>query len=276
MLSFSGKIHMRMNIQFLSTIINKITKSLQVPCSPLFYISKSYLPGKRVLLFTLREKMNKRLSGSISVEAACVLPMFIFFGLAILAPMKWLDTHRQMQAKAERLGETLSLSAYTMETEERETIHLEYYYKENIPFFLGNIRGIPMRVAVKRRRWIGLDGKLTSQMVHGEAFDREMVYVTPEGERYHPYRDCSYLQNLCKAVSAQELEHLRNNDGKIYYSCSQCVHNENIQDTVYITTWGVRYHNDRTCASMSNYFRKVPLAEVVEWGECSVCASRHD
>lgn len=276
MLSFSGKIHMRMNIQFLSTIINKITKSLQVPCSPLFYISKSYLPGKRVLLFTLREKMNKRLSGSISVEAACVLPMFIFFGLAILAPMKWLDTHRQMQAKAERLGETLSLSAYTMETEERETIHLEYYYKENIPFFLGNIRGIPMRVAVKRRRWIGLDGKLTSQMVHGEAFDREMVYVTPEGERYHPYRDCSYLQNLCKAVSAQELEHLRNNDGKIYYSCSQCVHNENIQDTVYITTWGIRYHNDRTCASMSNYFRKVPLAEVVEWGECSVCASRHD
>ena len=276
MLSFSGKIHMRMNIQFLSSIINKITKSLQVPCSPLFYISRSYLPGKRVLPFTLREKMNKRLSGSISVEAACVLPMFVFFGLAILAPMKWLDTHRQMQTKAERLGEFMSQSAYTMEAGENENIHLEYHYRENIPFFFENICGISMCAAVKRRGWIGLDGKLTSQGVHGEESDQEMVYITPEGERYHSYRDCSYLQNLCKAVSMQELEYLRNNDGKIYYSCSQCVPNENIQDTVYITTWGVRYHNDRTCASMSNYFRKVPLAEVSDWGECSVCASRHD
>lgn len=276
MLSFSGKIHMRMNIHFLSSIINKITKSLQVPCSPLIYISKSYLPGKRVLPFILRKIRSKRLSGSISVEAACVLPMFVFFGLAILAPVKWLDTQRQLQTKAERMGEFMSQSAYTREEGEKEAIHLEYHYQEKIPFIFENICGISMCVAVKRRSWIGLDGKLISQSVHGGEFDQEMVYVTPEGKRYHSYRDCSYLMNLCKSVSSQELEHLRNKDGKIYDSCSRCIHDENIQDIVYITTWGLRYHNDRACASMSNYIRKVPLAEVIEWGECSVCAGRND
>ena len=276
MLSFSGKIHMRMKMKFLSSIINKITKSLQVPCSPLLYISKSYLPGKRVLPFTLREKTSRRMDGSITVEAAFVLPMFVFIGLAVLAPMKWLDTQRQMQTKAEQLGEYLSQSAYMMEKGENENIHLELNYQEKIPFLFEKVSGIPMCVAVKRRGWIGLDGKLTCQNVHGEEHGQEMVYITPEGERYHPYRDCSYLANICKAVSVQELDHLRNNDGKIYYSCSQCVYEQNIQDTVYITDWGVRYHNDRNCASMSSYFRKVPLAEVIDWGECSVCASRND
>ena len=276
MLSFSGKIHMRTKMKFLSSIINKITKSLQVPCSPLFYISKSYLPGKRVPPFTLREKTNRRMDGSITVEAAFVLPMFVFFGLAIIAPMGWLDTQRQMQTKAERLGEYLSQSAYMMEEGENENIHLELNYQEKIPFLFETVSGIPMGVAVKRRGWFGLDGKLTSQSVHGEELDQEMVYVTPEGERYHSFRDCYHLVNICKAVSALELDHLRNTEGKIYYSCSQCVYEQNIQDTVYITTWGVRYHNDRTCASMSNYFRKVPLAEVIDWGECSVCASRND
>lgn len=279
MLSFSGKIHMRTKMMFLSSIINKITKSLQVPCSPLFYISKSYLPGKRVLPFISHKKVRKRLDGSITVEAAFVLPLFVFFGLAVLAPMKWLDTQRQMQTIAERVGENLSQQAYSAEiTDEQGDIHLELKYQEKIPFIYEKISGVTMVVAVKRRGWIGLDGKLTRQSVNGAdgQADQEMVYVTPEGERYHRYRDCRYLTNVCKAVAIEELNHLRNNDGKIFYSCSQCVRNQNVQDTVYITTWGVRYHNDRSCAAMSTYFRKVPLSEVTDWGECSVCARRND
>ena len=71
-----------------------------------------------------------------------------------------------------------------------------------------------MRVAVRRRCWRGFDGKLTEQSTKGENGD-VMVYVTPRGARYHRYRDCQHLTNICKAVSKEELDHLRNNDGYI-------------------------------------------------------------
>lgn len=277
MLSFSGKIRMRKKMIIQKTIINKITTSLQVPCSPLFYTSKSYLPGKRVLPFTLRKWRDKKMDGSMTVEAACVLPLFVFFGLAILSPMKWMDTQRQMQTTVECLGERLSQAAYMTEGE-KEDIYLDLVYQEKIPFFFEKISGVTMNVAVKRRGWIGLDGKLTTQNGNGEdgSAEQEMVYMTPEGERYHRYRDCHYLTNICKAVSIQELDQLRNNDGKIYYACSQCAQEQTTQNTVYITSWGIRYHNDRSCASISTYFRKVPLSEVICLGECSVCAGRNE
>ena len=103
MLSFLGKIRTRKMMNRMKTIINKLTKSLQVPCSPLFYISKSYLPGKRVLPFISQKRTRKRFEGSITVEAAVVLPLFVFFGLAVLAPMRWLDTQRQIQTTMDRL-----------------------------------------------------------------------------------------------------------------------------------------------------------------------------
>jgi len=275
-LSFLGKIRTRKMMNRMKTIINKLTKSLQVPCSPLFYISKSYLPGKRVLPFISQKRTRKRFEGSITVEAAVVLPLFVFFGLAVLAPMRWLDTQRQIQTTMERLGETLSQQAYSVElADEQENIQLEFQYQEKIPLFFEKI-GITMCVGVKRRGWVGLDGKLTRQSVNGEVCDQEMVYVTPRGERYHRYRDCTHLTNVCQAVSISELDHLRNLDGKIYYSCSQCVSGQNIQDTVYITSWGTRYHNDRSCEAISSYFRKVPLEQVIELGECTVCARRSD
>jgi len=320
-LSFSGEIHMRTKMKTLSSIINKITKSLQVPCSPLFYTSKSYLPGKRVLPFTSHEDMKRKFDGSITVEAALVLPLFVFFGLAVLVPMRWLDTQRQIQTISERFGEDLSQYAYIIESgnqlsesdqqqgpcfsdaaaglwlygrvqpyadsvriiksevpDEQGNIWLEVKYQEKIPFFPEIIRGATMYVAVKRRGWIGLGGKLTCQMERevGGNLEQQMVYVTPDGTRYHRYRDCYHLMNVCKAVSIQEVDHLRNKDGKIYYTCSLCAQGQNIKNTVYITTWGTRFHNDRSCAAMSTYFRKVPLIDVIEWGECSDCARRND
>ncbi len=292
-LSFLGKILMRTNNILFIMQKNKITMSLQVPCSPLFNISKSYLPGKRVLPFTLQKnkekgigfQMGKQLHASMTVEAAIVLPLFVFFGLAVLAPMQWMDSQRKHQISAERFGEELSQYAYMMENGLQESeilnengdIQFELEYKEKVPFF-GAIGNVTMNVAVKRRCWVGIEGKLTGQNADGSIVgqEKDMVYVTPEGQKYHRYRDCRHLTNVCKAVSAEAVSTMRNSDGKIFYGCEYCVKGKETQDTVYITTWGIRYHNDRSCAAMSNYFRKVPLEEVEYMGECSVCAGRRD
>lgn len=112
MLSFSGTILMKSDYLSIITQNKKNTKSLQVPCSPLFIILKSYLPGKRVLPFT-SHKWN--LQASITVEAAFALPLFVFFSLAVLAPMEWMDTRRKVSAEAECFSEILCCYAYAEE-----------------------------------------------------------------------------------------------------------------------------------------------------------------
>lgn len=82
--------------------IKKINVTLQVRMPVKF---KSAL-GKWVLSFTSRRK------ASMSVEAACALSLFLFFMISLLAPMKMMDIHRQMQAALEAAGEDAARYAY--------------------------------------------------------------------------------------------------------------------------------------------------------------------
>ena len=47
----------------------------------------------------------------MSVEAACALSLFLFFMISLLAPMKMMDIHRQMQAALEAAGCTSDMSS---------------------------------------------------------------------------------------------------------------------------------------------------------------------
>lgn len=322
MLSFSGEIHR--TTKYLS-ILKIITKSLQVPCSPLINISSAYLPGKRVLPFTSQKYLN----ASITVEAAFVLPLFVFLSLAILAPMQWLDTQRKVQTAVEQFAEKLSQYAYVMDRGIEEDIETEkelrtvfsnvaagawlmqqvndyvdhvliensevpdengdvcfvLSYREEIPIFSNTIGDVSMHVAAKRRCWLGLDGKLKCMKANDKNTDesQEMVYVARNMGRYHRYIDCYHISSSFQAVMVQELETRRSLDGRIYYACEQCCGKESVkkeytdtQNIVYITEWGNRYHSHTGCAALTNYVRKVPLAEVEYLGECSVCARRDD
>lgn len=111
-LSFLGNIQFRLYDFSLFMQKNKNTKSLQVPCSPFFIIYNAHQPGKRVLPFT----SEKRMAASMTVEAAFVLPLFVFFSVALLMPIKWLDTQRKVQTVTERCCEKLSLYTYVIES----------------------------------------------------------------------------------------------------------------------------------------------------------------
>lgn len=61
---------------------------------------------KRVLSFT------SRMNAAMSVEAAFALSLFLFFMISLLAPMKVMNIHRQMQAALEAAGEDAARYAY--------------------------------------------------------------------------------------------------------------------------------------------------------------------
>ena len=44
----------------------------------------------------------------MTVEAALVLPLALFFFLALLKPVTWLDRQRKVQTAMERIGEEIS------------------------------------------------------------------------------------------------------------------------------------------------------------------------
>ena len=198
--------------------------SLQVPCI-LPLINIVFILGKRVLPFISGH--SRRVSASMTVEAALCLPLWLFFAAALMEPVRWLDRQRQVQTALECFSEELSQAVYLKELEpgsgegtgngsgsaggavdgegglssgyvellsgaaaglwiqgkaEKLVDHvtvkdakapdpsgnicLEVEYTERIPFFPVYRQGITMKVASRRRGWIGLEGKLTESGEH--------------------------------------------------------------------------------------------------------------
>ena len=312
MLSFLGNIQIQ-TILLKFRLRCKNAKSLQVPCStPLTCYRKLCMPGKGVLPFISLKKMAP---ASITVEAALCLPLFVFFSLALLIPMKWLNQQRQIQTAIESLGESWSqylyalgekgnqeggeipvsdmaaglllkgkLSSYAENVtikraevpDESGHVYIEAEFREKIPFFAAPGSGVLMKAAVKRRSWIGLNGKLKEKGagVEGEEHENTIVYVGASMGRYHWYRDCHYLSNQYEAVPLEQMTDRRNSFGSKYTACARCVKSANLVGIVYVTEGGTHYHLDRSCTAMVSYVRSLPLDEVRHLGACSYCERR--
>ena len=245
-------------------------KSLQVP-TPNVQFDVCNCLKKRVLPFISRKK-----DASISVEAAVVLPMFLFFSLALLSPIRWLDEQRKAQTKTEQLCEELSQWSYIEGTEDtEEMITYEWSYREPIPFFSEVFRGVEMHVAAQRRKWIGLDGKLRSlDDGIGTEAEETMVYVGANRSRYHVRQDCHYISNQYEAISFIEAKERRTSSGHRLKPCNSCKPNADGEGMVYVTKEGDHYHGFTSCAAMGAYVKMVPLREVEHLGGCSYCTPK--
>ena len=244
--------------------------SLQVRCSPQSKQLWTRNPGKRVLPFTSKT----RLKASMTVEAALVLPLFVFVVMALWTPVRMLDTQRQKQTSLERNCEELSLYAYLdKDSWDLEDVELVTVYREKVPFFPGTLPAISLETASKRRKWIGYPGKLTGKSgddPNGEEGE-VMVYVGKEMGRYHPDRNCHYISNTYEAVSVEEAMGMRDADGHRFTACGSCASQIQEHGTVYVTPAGRHYHGSLECSAMMSYVRKVPLLEVEHLGACSYC-----
>jgi len=246
-------------------------KSLQVP-TPNVQFDVCKCLKKRVLPFISPKK-----DASISVEAAIALPMFLFFSLALLSPIRWLDDQRKAQTKAEQVCEEVSQWAYAEDMDPSEImVTYERTYREQIPFFSEIFRGVEMRVAAQRRKWIGLDGKLrlTDHDLEAEISEETMVYVGAGMGRYHVNRSCHYISNQYEIISLGEAKERRTSSGHRLKPCDSCRPDVTGGGTVYVTKEGKHYHASDSCAAMASYVRIVPLREVRHLGGCSYCTSK--
>ena len=256
------------------------------------------------------------LPASMTVEAALVLPLTLFFFLALLQPVTWFDRQRKVQTAMERIGEEISqygILAESVETGDSELpafctdaaaalwirgragqyadhvtvkkadvygengeIEFVTEYQEAIPFFEAVLGKQTETVAVKRRSWIGIHGKLKGDGAYqdGDGDERtDMVYVGAGMGRYHLFRDCHYISNEYMTVTRSEAEN-GSVPGEKRTPCAICGKKGDGSENVYITMAGEHYHYDKNCRSMMSYVREVPKSEAEHLGLCSYCARK--
>lgn len=98
-----------------------------------------------------------------------------------------------------------------------------------------------------------------------------LVYVTDYGEVYHTYRDCAYLNPSVRPVAAKDTGSLRNLNGGRYYACGKCYSNTGI---VYVTDYGEVYHSNRNCSGIKRGIMVMEKADIGNLPLCSKCGKR--
>ena len=195
---------------------------------------------------------------SLTIEAAMVLPVFIFalLTLASLISMK----QKAMDIQEEMFTETADIAFDETDGPEYRELSVK---RELFPVI--RMFG-PLSVKVERKClfhvWNGYGG--------GYFPDDEVVYVTEDSEVYHRDRNCSHLKLTVTQTDGSLVSSLRNVYGSRYKSCGIC-HSKLSDGKLYITPDGDRYHNSASCSALKRTVYPVRLSEVKDKRPCSRC-----
>lgn len=238
-----------------------------------------------------RKDKGKNMDASLTVEAALVFPVLFFACMCLLYIMQAYylsgvvqrdlnreakrqsrnalaeDCHEHMQEEQEG---TEDAEEKDTENEDGEEIIIQKSYDMNLPAAVFTFKALHMEQACITYPFTGKT--IVPRGGDGEEASEEYVYITPYGEVYHKSEDCVYLQPSVRAAAWKDVAGLRNSSGGIYYGCERCGKSGLGQtDTVYITTYGDRYHTSRTCPGLKRTISKIPLKEAGDRRACGKC-----
>ena len=197
-------------------------------------------------------KITKKQKGSITIEAAFAIPLFLFAALCLI----WMIEIQSIKIGVKQAAYSAAKSAAedTAVIPVLNTIKL----KSDIIRLLGKER--------IERSIIGYGKDKKTE-------DSEIVYITEKQSVYHEDYHCSYLQLSIRFVPYEQLEEIRNENGGIYYACEKCVYGD-ASTGVYITENGSKYHNSLGCSGLKRTIRAVKKTEVQGIGGCSRCSGK--
>ena len=231
------------------------------------------------------------LSGSLTVEAAIALPLFLFAVISVLFFFRVLQITQCTYGVLVDVGSQLSIE----ETQEKqsqiylqkelskvgyldymvqggakgisieETMNEDYVnisikYQCKLPISIFSIKTIPIHQQLCLKQWTGYENPTVSGDSNGE-----WVYITPNGESYHIRKDCRYLQLDIKTIPKIGIEE------SSYTPCKVCGEETSLYSYYYVTTGGERYHTRLDCTGLKRTIYIVPAGEVSNRQCCSVC-----
>lgn len=151
--------------------------------------------------------------------------------------------------------------------QEDDCIDLVAEYRIEPPVAIVGYQQRLMYNRIRTRAWTGYDNAACG--AGDGTVNEEIVYITPDGSVYHRSRACSYLKLSIVAVDKSFVDTQRNQDGSKYYPCEEC--GGSCGNTVYITSYGNRYHSTLGCSGLKRTVMAVPISEAGGRGACSKC-----
>ena len=161
-------------------------------------------------------------------------------------------------------GGALGISLLTSKMD-GDYIVLNANYKVNFPVKILGKQSFWINQKTCFRKWTGW---------HAIDLEKEkdiLVYLTTYGEVYHMRKSCPYLILSIQKVKRLYVPILRNADGSKYKECSRCREEGEMDEFVYITNYGERYHYKMDCSSLKRTIYQKSLSEVEGMGACTKC-----
>lgn len=274
-------------------------------CQPYILIKKLRNRKENDSLLAIHERTSPFASkGSITLEAAMAVPIFFFAMLCLVYLLEAMCVQTTVRNAIYSVGKEIAQQAYTspmistygieqhviknIGAEKLEksivsggakgidcshsvsnwntaVIDLSVQYQLDIPILMFRIPAISREETLRVKGWTGYAKSAE------DAETQEVVYVTDYGLVYHKNMNCTYLELSIRAVSASDIENLRNESGAKYYTCESCGGGVVTAGRVFITDYGNRYHTSLDCSKVKRNIYAVPLDEVYGLGGCSKC-----
>lgn len=265
-------------------------------------IEEAYLPAACPV------ESNGRLKGSMTVEAAVVVPLLLLFFLHLGSCMEMLRLHGRLEYALWQTGRELAVYAAAEAGDDIPDTAVSYLYVnsrvqqilgreylDNSPLVYGSL-GLNY-LASEYQEDENINIILTYQVsppitcfpfpyfrmtsrYYGRAWtgyavgeDEEQivyVYVTEDGQVWHSRADCTYLKLSIYEAPSESVWTLRNAGGECYSACSRCG-GQPKGDTVYLTQEGNRYHTVRDCPALQRRIHAVRWQENMPFRPCSRC-----
>lgn len=250
------------------------------------------------------------IKASYSLEAALVMPLFIYAMIAIIFMMRVIGVQHGVKTAIDDTAKLVSVCGGNFDGHQAtEPTSLSVAAvatakiaanKTPVDFVTLGIAGFnflntevtdkDITIVVKYYMKIplapdfGHKGFLITQRAHAKRFTgfhiedekdetEDYVYVTKYGEAYHEDLNCAYLKLSIRSVSENQLSSERNTDGHKYRKCPFC--GRKGYGAYYVTDYGECYHTRLDCPGLNRTIRRITREEAEKsYHACSKCAKQ--
>ncbi len=242
----------------------------------LLYFLQNHKKGKNILPESIANTTKTGIerispsarSGSLTVEAAMVAPLFLFFCISLISVMDMLRIYMHTEMKLYSAARDLAVASAGAGEDDMIRLSLVYPVTSmGTPRYFQKMLVLENHVAV--HAFNGYSGNDLSWN-RGE---EEYVYVTQDSEVYHRQRSCKHLNVSVTAVTRDNVSKERNLDGSKYRACPYCkkVFPNSDGNNVYITDYGNRYHTMADCPDLKRSVTRIPISQTGGRRPCRDC-----
>lgn len=263
--------------------------------------NRESLPMRIASTQTLQQEAPLFTRGSLTVEAAVVLPLVAAFLVTMLFLFQMLRVQRSVQEALVETGRVVAVQA-SLDSELVNVVGTELLFRKSIqkneeigryvrngstgisllgsrlsgdcveltatyfmepPVKLFHLTPIPVVQKTTSRKWTGREGLLEA----GEKW----VYVSNNRQVYHNSKKCRTLNVSISETTLTAVERLRSHNGGRFKPCPFCGKKQKRQERVYITDQGDFYHYRVDCLSLRRSIRLVRRSEVENLPPCYYC-----